>query len=63
MSEIKRDQCCKCRWVGTDDEKQSKRSYEYEIESYIMVCPVCRHDEFYEATERKYQNYLKRISK
>lgn len=63
MKTIERDQCCKCRWVGTDDEKGRQREKNVDYISYIHVCPNCNHDTFYEATERQYQNYLKRSKK
>lgn len=63
MSETIRYQCCNCRWVGTDDEKD-KRDDSEEYECYIVtVCPVCGTEDFYIATKRKYQNYLKRLDK
>lgn len=62
MSETKRSQCCKCRWVGTDDEKIGQDRNKSGM--ITLVCPMCEEcEEFYEATERKYRNYLKRINK
>lgn len=63
MSDAKMNQCCKCRWVGTDDEKGDRKDFDkdLEIEITTLVCPVCDHEYFYNATERQYRNYLKRL--
>jgi len=58
MSKIRRDQCCNCSWIGTHDEKvrdDDSNRWGWKVETYL--CPICGHDEFYEATEKI--NYLK----
>ena len=34
----------KCKWEGTDEQKESKRINMYQEE---MICPKCGNNEFY----------------
>jgi len=48
-------ECCKCFWVGTDDEKEKVPSEwlkKQGVAGSDHACPKCGHKEFYSAELR-----------